>query len=397
MLLALACALVANVSAYGFRTILQATGAPERRLRPPRRDVRELRRNSRMSQGSHSDLIGFVASLVALRTLPLCSSYEPRCGSVRITALTAVVIFGFPLRRTGASCHRRARDGTCVAEASARGQQATLLSRLGGWRCCLRESGHRAGRCVVARGPTRRWPRSGRVCRTRVPQAQPSARAVLHIPHDLWRLTAVQCALVLYGASRCSCSPCALQRGSVTATSAVMFSVGTIVPSIVGLAVLGDRTRTHFEIVAAVGFALTVGASLVLARYAEPVKLLERVRTTFLKWFRSSCRCTRRLGGRGGRATPSAMLFGVSSGTSVAFQLGLDAGSLALQKELLRETDVRALVEVVHELVGSAGQRVPAGTVVLSKYGGAIQPRRRSPNSQCGPVPSTTRPTNPLA
>ena len=65
----------------------------------------------------------------------------------------------------------------------------------------------------------------------------------------------------------------ALQRGSVTATSAVMFGVETVVPSIIGLTALGDRTRPHFQIVAAFGFALAVGASLVLARYTEPVML----------------------------------------------------------------------------------------------------------------------------
>ena len=67
----------------------------------------------------------------------------------------------------------------------------------------------------------------------------------------------------------------ALQRGSVTATSAVMFAVETIVPSIVGLTALGDRTRPHFEIVAALGFSLTVGASIALARYTETIVLIE--------------------------------------------------------------------------------------------------------------------------
>ena len=62
----------------------------------------------------------------------------------------------------------------------------------------------------------------------------------------------------------------------ITATSAVMLAVETIVPAIVGLAALGDRTRPHFEIIACVGFAITVGASLALARYTEPVQLIER-------------------------------------------------------------------------------------------------------------------------
>ena len=90
-------------------------------------------------------------------------------------------------------------------------------------------------------------------------------------------LEPVAIALVLYGVCGMLMFASALQRGSVTATSAVMFAVETIVPSIVGLTALGDRTRPHFEIVAAVGFALTVGASLALARYTETVARTEPV------------------------------------------------------------------------------------------------------------------------
>ena len=88
-------------------------------------------------------------------------------------------------------------------------------------------------------------------------------------------LEPVAIALVLYGVCGMLMFASALQRGSVTATSAVMFAVETIVPSIVGLTALGDRTRPHFEIVAAVGFGLTVGASLALARYTETIVLIE--------------------------------------------------------------------------------------------------------------------------
>jgi len=62
-----------------------------------------------------------------------------------------------------------------------------------------------------------------------------------------------------------------LQRGKVTIVAAVMFSVETIVPAVVGVAWLGDRARAGMVPVAVAGFVLTVGASLVLARFAEPV------------------------------------------------------------------------------------------------------------------------------
>ncbi len=63
----------------------------------------------------------------------------------------------------------------------------------------------------------------------------------------------------------------ALQRGGVTATSAVLIVVETTVPALVGFVALGDRTRPHLAVVAAAGFILTVGAALMLGRYTEPV------------------------------------------------------------------------------------------------------------------------------
>ena len=65
----------------------------------------------------------------------------------------------------------------------------------------------------------------------------------------------------------------ALQRGSVTAAAALVFTVETVVPALVGVAFLGDSTRggAGFAVVALVGFVTTVGASIALARRSEPL------------------------------------------------------------------------------------------------------------------------------
>jgi drug/metabolite transporter (DMT)-like permease len=63
--------------------------------------------------------------------------------------------------------------------------------------------------------------------------------------------------LGLYGA--------ALQRGSVTAVTAVAMAAEALFPSAVGLLLLSDRTRPGLGSAAAAGFALTVGAALALA------------------------------------------------------------------------------------------------------------------------------------
>jgi drug/metabolite transporter (DMT)-like permease len=103
-----------------------------------------------------------------------------------------------------------------------------------------------------------------------------AARA-LQFPAPGWHVVyePVAIALVLYGALALLTFASALQRGSITAISAVTFAVETTIPSVVGLLALGDHTRPHFQAVAVVGFSLTLGASMALARYSEPVRLVE--------------------------------------------------------------------------------------------------------------------------
>src|SRR5207248_2093308 len=77
-------------------------------------------------------------------------------------------------------------------------------------------------------------------------------------------------AIVAYGALATLLYAGALQRSPVTTVAAVTFSVETVLPAAVGLAVLGDRARAGMAPVAGVGFTLTVLASIALARFAEP-------------------------------------------------------------------------------------------------------------------------------
>ncbi len=62
----------------------------------------------------------------------------------------------------------------------------------------------------------------------------------------------------------------AMQRGSTTAAVAAMDAASAVPAAIVGLLFLGDRIEPGLEWLAALGFALTLGAVLGLTRYAEP-------------------------------------------------------------------------------------------------------------------------------
>jgi drug/metabolite transporter (DMT)-like permease len=69
----------------------------------------------------------------------------------------------------------------------------------------------------------------------------------------------------------------ALQRGSVTMTTGAVVVVETLMPAVVGVLLLGDGTRHGFLWVAVVGFALAVAGALALARFGEPSAEPEKV------------------------------------------------------------------------------------------------------------------------
>ena len=97
-----------------------------------------------------------------------------------------------------------------------------------------------------------------------------AARA-LTVPADRWQLVMSPLAwsLVAFGLVATYCYAAALQRGSATVVAAVAFSVETVVPAAVGLAVLGDSARPGFGPVAGAGFVVTVGAAIALARTVQ--------------------------------------------------------------------------------------------------------------------------------
>jgi drug/metabolite transporter (DMT)-like permease len=281
MLLALSCALVANLS-YGFGTILQAAGA-RRASTSGHLDVMLFARLSRQLPylaGLGLDAIGFASSVIALRTLPLFVVQAAIAGSIGVTALTAALVFGFRLRASDTLAIAVLIVGLGLLGASARGEDPAHLSHLGGWLLLLGVVAVAGGGAVAARLPDPRGGVGLAVFAGLGFTGTAVATRALQIPAPAWHLAfePVAIALVLYGACGMLMFASALQRGSVTAAAAVMFAVETIVPSIVGLAALGDRTRPHFQIVAALGFGLTIGSSLALARYTETVKIGERGR-----------------------------------------------------------------------------------------------------------------------
>ena len=77
-------------------------------------------------------------------------------------------------------------------------------------------------------------------------------------------------AIVPYGILGIALYAAALERGSVAVATASQYAAETLVPSLIGLAFLGDRAREGLQWMAAAGFVVTLGAAIVLTFVSPP-------------------------------------------------------------------------------------------------------------------------------
>ena len=273
MILGLIGALLAAVC-YGVATVCQSVAASRATaavgLDP--RLLGRLLRSTPYLAGLALDVVGFAASALALRTLPLFLVQAAVASSVGVTALVAVRVLGVRLGRPERVALVVVGGGLLLLAASAQAEAATPVSRTVGWVLL-------GGVGVVLAGGLALSRLVGRTAAAGVAAAAGLAfggagiaARVIAAPDRWWRLAAdpTAWALVGFGVLGVLLFATALQRGSAISTAAVTFAVETVVPAAVGLAALGDRARPGFGLVAAVGFFATVLGAMFLARYAEP-------------------------------------------------------------------------------------------------------------------------------
>lgn len=267
MVLGLACALFAALG-YGSASVLQSVAARKAESSPgldPALFVR-LARSAPYVLGLCLDGAAFLASLVALRTLPLFLVQSAVAASVGVTAVIAAAI-GVRLRSREIASLVILGAGLLLLAASAQPEQGKPLTLTVRWGLLS---------CVVVLGA------AGALAARSNRRSSASALAVLGglaftivavsarsltVPSPLWHVLADPglWAILALGGLGMLLFTTALQRGSVTSATALTFAVETIVPAGIGLAFLGDSTRAGFAAVAAVGFILTIAGTLALA------------------------------------------------------------------------------------------------------------------------------------
>jgi hypothetical protein len=258
---------------YGVAAVLQGLAM---RAGPPGESVDAKLVVRMLSQlpylaGLALDGLGFLASLLAVRHLPLFLVQAAVAASVGITAVLAD---RFLQVRLG-GVHRAALGalvaGVVLLSISAEPGGATTLGRPGQWLVLALAApllllGLRAGRPGGGGAPMLAFVSGAAFGGVGI-----AARAV-PVSGPWWHLLAqpLAYAVLAYGGLGTVMFAAALERGSVTMVAAVVFAVETVVPAAVGLAVLGDSARSGLAALAVVGFVVTVGSALLLAGFAAP-------------------------------------------------------------------------------------------------------------------------------
>ncbi|MCU1686534.1 MAG: integral rane protein [Amycolatopsis sp.] len=280
----LLCALLA-AAAYGVSSVMQAIAARSASDDSYGVDPRLLLRilgQWHYIVGLVLDVLGFAAQIVALRVLPLFVVQSALAASLAVTALftltlgirlgrrewgaIAVVVAGLALLGTSAESEGSKPVGT------------TFHLVLIGAVLVLCAAGVAAGKA----SPRIRTPALGLVAGLSFGLVAIAGRIIPSLaPLDLLRDPAFYTVAVA-GVAAMLFYASALQRGSVTTATAMMVIGETVFPALVGIIVLGDRTKPGFALVAAAGFALAVAAALALARFGElkPAKTQEPVSET---------------------------------------------------------------------------------------------------------------------
>lgn len=263
--------------AYGVATILQAI-AVSRTERSEELDPRLLLRLARSTPyvlGSLLDAVGFLLSLVALRSEPLFLVQAIVAASLAVTALLAAIVLRVRLRPP----ERIALCGVLaglvllgVAAGSERTGRVELIGRAGllAAMATLAVIAVVAARARPGDRPTSGWA-LGVLAGLGFAGASIGARVLYH-PRSITGLLGdpATYALIAGGLLGMLLYAQALQRGSVTVITAAVVATETLVPSAVGLVLLSDHPRHKFAVVSALGFGLTVLGALALARLGEP-------------------------------------------------------------------------------------------------------------------------------
>jgi drug/metabolite transporter (DMT)-like permease len=265
---------------YGVGSVLQSAAAadaePTVSLDP--RLLLRLLRTWRYPVGLALDGAGFLLSLVALRSLPLYVVQSVVSSFLAVTAVAGVVLLGLRMRRLEATALVVVVLGLTLVGLSAAPQAADALGTRGQWLVLAAAVALVLAALPLARigGREGAWMLGG-VGGLAFGAVAVAARALSasvtpgRLADDVQVLVAAPAFYALLVASPLAliAYATALQRGTVVQATAALVVGETVLPAGAGLALFGDHPRPGWGALAALGFVLAVGASLLLSRFGD--------------------------------------------------------------------------------------------------------------------------------
>jgi drug/metabolite transporter (DMT)-like permease len=278
MLAGLACALGTSLC-YGFGSVLQAVAAADAESAAhldPRLMLR-LVKGWPYVVGLALDGLGFVLSLVALRSLPLYVVQAVVASFLAVTAVAGALVLGTRLRRLEGVALAVVVLGLTLVSASAAPESARAPGRSLEWlvlatAVTLTLAAFPIGRLSGSRGAYLLGTVAGLAFGVVAVAARALSSAAHHAlapPVHLLVAAPSSYALLLAAALALVTYATALQRGSVVQATAPLVVGETVLPALVGLALLGDHARPGWGPVAAAGFTMAVGGALLLSRFGQ--------------------------------------------------------------------------------------------------------------------------------
>ncbi len=256
MTLALLAALVGTLG-YGVASVLQAVGAS-------RASGPAVMRHPAYLAGLACDGVAWVASLLALRHLPLFVVQSLLAGSLGVTVVLARIFLGVRLRRRDAIAIAVVVLALAVVAGASGAQSAHPVSH--GFQLAMLIW---LAITVVVTAVLYRHGGSlpmASLAGLAFSGAALCARAVLsdgHWPHLLTEPLAW--AVLGFGVVGALTYARSLERGPVGPATAVLWAVEVVVPGVVGVAVLGDNVRPGWMLPALLAVVAVMAACAVLA------------------------------------------------------------------------------------------------------------------------------------
>lgn len=219
------------------------------------------------------DLVGLVAQIAALRTLPLFLVQAALSASIAVTAVLAVKWFGVRLSGVEWSAVAIVCAGLALLGLSAQSEGAGQGSRMFHWWLLVAAIALAGVGALVGRLPdSQRTPLLGLVSGLEFGALGLALRVIPNFDFFTLLTDPATYTVVVAGIVAGLFYASALQRGGVVVATAMMLIGETIPPAALGVWLLGDHARPGWTPVAIGGFVVAVGGACLLARFGEIAK-----------------------------------------------------------------------------------------------------------------------------